>query len=142
MTDRSIWINLLRTQDKYLPLPTTLRLSQLSTPQVESVAITTQRIAKSWPAPRPEAPRKLQPKSGEVLLGIELYLDKWLLSVYSDGLVYLWDVANSSIVNPGVRCASLDLGSRGWTSYVSSLDASNTSIFLAVTRSQGYVDYF
>jgi hypothetical protein len=36
-----------------------------------------------------------------MLLKLEMFLDRWLLVVYAEGLVYLWDTVTNSMALPG-----------------------------------------
>jgi hypothetical protein len=69
---------------------------------------------------------------GKYLLALYVFLEKWLLVLYEEGLVFLWDIGS---VNPTpVQCACLDLGSTGWFSCAAALDAQDENIVLAASR--------
>ncbi|KAF8056058.1 hypothetical protein FPV67DRAFT_1397803, partial [Lyophyllum atratum] len=147
---RLLWLTFLRRQQKTLPLPshlsTSVALHSPSEPScelpdsiLESGVVSAYRIARSWAQPRTQQPIKLTPKPGDSLLSFEIFLDRWLLCAYSEGLVYLWDIcasrASYDSTPSHMRCsASLDLGSKNWASVVSALCPSNEHVVLALTR--------
>ncbi|KAF8074621.1 hypothetical protein FPV67DRAFT_1474212 [Lyophyllum atratum] len=136
---RLLWLAFLRQQQKPLPLPSHLSpsvglgghspsdpSSELPDSILESGVVSAYRIARSWAQPRTHQPINLTPKPGDSLLSFEIFLDRWLLCAYSEGLVYLWDICASrpsSDLTPSLmrRSASLDLGSKNWASIVSAL---------------------
>lgn len=135
--DKSLWIHLLRVQEKIFHLPldqwsgSTPSLVDLPAADIEFRVRSANSIANAWPLPRKSNAVKLLPKSSESsILGLQVFLDRWLLSVYSEGLLYLWDLKYKKT---GIRCASLDLGSKRWTSFTAALEPGRTAIMIAVT---------
>ncbi|KAJ7810460.1 hypothetical protein B0H14DRAFT_2607317 [Mycena olivaceomarginata] len=71
--------------------------------------------------------------SARSIKGLKIFLDTWLLIVYEDGFVYLWDIREHA-PRRGFY-ASLDLREPGvqWMSYAASLDPENEYIILAMS---------
>ncbi|KAJ8095026.1 hypothetical protein PM082_010244 [Marasmius tenuissimus] len=65
----------------------------LSGKEIEDMVVVNSLIDEMWLLPRETAIRKLEPKIGECLLGIEFLLDRWVLGVYADGFLNIWDLA-------------------------------------------------
>lgn len=142
--DHALWMDFLSVQQRRLPLPPHLRRppSSVDLPStvLESAVTSTYRVAQSWMLPRQTHPIKLVPKLGDSLLGLQVFLDRWLLSIYSDGLVHLWDIGDKGRHTnlggeAGALCGTLYLQSNKWTSFFASLDAQGTSVVLAMTYS-------
>lgn len=38
---------------------------------------------------------------GDMLFMLEMFLDRWLLVIYAEGLVYLWDTMSDPMAPPG-----------------------------------------
>ncbi|KAF9461478.1 hypothetical protein BDZ94DRAFT_1263433 [Collybia nuda] len=109
----------------------------LSTTDIERSVRSANSIANAWLLPRKTSAVKLHPKSAESsLLGLQVFLDKWLLSVYSEGLLYLWDLRVSQ---SAIRCASLDLGSERWTSFAAALEHDLNVIMIAMTSASSQI---
>jgi protein gp37 len=58
--------------------------------------MSTHRVARAWSRPR-IAPLRVQVPVAATLLILEMFLDRWLLIVYADGLVQLWDTMSDSV---------------------------------------------
>ncbi|KAH0582474.1 hypothetical protein H2248_010418 [Termitomyces sp. 'cryptogamus'] len=146
---RTLWLALLHKSQDILPYSSHVRslakqnysscLNPL--PFIESAVIHACRSTRTWPRQRMRQPIQLHKQNSDSrsLLFMELYLDRWLLYAYTEGQVYLWDINPSNLPLDGRglaprQCASLDLGSRNWTSLAASLDASNECIIIALTR--------
>jgi hypothetical protein len=134
-----IWLSIFRYQCVNLPVSISPKDAfSLPAADLERLVVRTYKFDRSWLLPRQRPPHKLLPKSGEVILSIELFNEKWLLSVYCEGLVYVWNVdGDDGKGGQGVKIYSLDLGSKGWTSCVSCLDLDASHIVLAVTKAGG-----
>ncbi|GAW04486.1 hypothetical protein F5879DRAFT_948646 [Lentinula edodes] len=91
--DRLIWHDLIQEQRTRLPLPPNARgnLEAWSTDALESLVISNELIDDLWLIPRETPPVKLQNRRGELLLGLEIFADRWILAVYMDGYMDLWD---------------------------------------------------
>lgn len=72
------------------------------------------------------------PHPGEVILGLELFLDRWLISIYADGLVYLWDTDADITSLLDSLCAVLHRNTDHWSSFAASIQDSGDSIILAL----------
>ncbi|KAG5650550.1 hypothetical protein H0H81_011867 [Sphagnurus paluster] len=135
---RLIWLSLLK-QQALTWHEGSLTSSEITDAALESGVIEAYRTAQSWPRLRRRASTVI-PRAGDLLLSFEVFLERWLICAYSEGLVYLWDLGRPRISNAvdvppyPRRCASLDLGSRNWASMVASLDASQKYVILAITR--------
>lgn len=147
-----MWDVYLRRQQVYLPVFSDsdgFASSKLSTCQLEALVRATQRTAGFWSLERPRKPFYLEEKTGNTLLGLQIFLDRWLLVVYSEGIIHLWDILGGSDPGRGSKIGSepkklptLDLGSKRWTSYTACLDSSKQKIFLAFTRALPYVQSY
>ncbi|KXN86742.1 hypothetical protein AN958_09733 [Leucoagaricus sp. SymC.cos] len=111
--DKSIWGSLLANQRSNYPIPPWLDFSKspaslrsISQVDLERAVVTIQRVARAWRRKRP-TPLRVQPRLGDMLLTLEMFLDRWLLVVYAEGLICLWDTASKSM---------LPLGTSGTTS--------------------------
>ena len=151
--ERLLWLSLLEQQRKYLPLPYDLlhsedpHLPNHPTSLLESLVIQTQRVADYWPRPRNVVSQKLERKKDDLkLMGVEIFLDRWLVVAYSGGAVYLYDIhpTPTPSSNPHDEedhqatvvlrsCLKLNLG--GIWSYVISFDSIAKKLFLALGRS-------
>jgi hypothetical protein len=149
-----MWI--LQEQERYLPLPPEVlsvyrsedeHLRAYSTSVIESTVTSAQRTADAWPQHRSSIPTKIKREAvGATLMGLNVFLDRWLVVLYFEGAVYLYDThaagqsSNSSITKhtrrrPIVLRSSLFIETSRWTSYSLQLDCSCKSLFLALSRS-------
>ncbi|RDB23383.1 hypothetical protein Hypma_008925 [Hypsizygus marmoreus] len=157
--DRTLWLQLLHRQYATLPLPSHLRRliesedpTLLDLPHLALVPEVrfAHRIAQSWTQPRRDRPVKLEPKTANSLLGFEVFLDRWLLAAYGEGIVQLWDINphKSDSTLPFLEAtdkpyrsvgSSTDIdmqnGGGGWTSFTAALDSSEQFIIFALTKS-------
>jgi hypothetical protein len=149
-----MWI--LQEQERYLPLPPEVlsvyrsedeHLRAYSTSVIESTVTSAQRTADAWPQPRSSIPTKINREGvGATLMGLNIFLDRWLVVLYFEGAVYLYDThatgqsSNSSRTEntrhrPVVLRSSLFIETSLWTSYSLQLDCSGKFLFLALSRS-------
>lgn len=105
---KSIWFSFLDGQQQTYPVPPWLDFCSSpdkslgsSTTEVEHAVVTTHQIAKAWPQTRCPFPIKVQPQMGKMLCLLEMFLDRWLLVVYTEGLAYLLDTVSDPMVQPG-----------------------------------------
>lgn len=103
-----------------------------------------QLTASRWPRPRTTVPYKLEREGPEsTLMALKMFLDRWLVAVYSEGVVYLYDTQPTPTINPhgeknhqtAVLRSRLDLESGIWTSYAVSLDSTANKLVLATASS-------
>lgn len=162
--DRSLWLAVLHRQqhEQNLPLPSftyhPLALVKISTSELEAITASAYQVDRSWLSPRDsgidQAARSLRPKPAQYLLSLDLFLDRWLLCVYGEGVVSLWDLqpdgrnlqnAQSKIDQQNSVPGRLRLtfvrrgwrGERGWASCVSALHEDRQSLVLACAKSEG-----
>ncbi|KAJ6621447.1 hypothetical protein B0H10DRAFT_2017324 [Mycena sp. CBHHK59/15] len=137
--DKTVWFAFLNKQRELGDIPFTHAVGDPATPLVElapsaleSIVVSAKRAADAWMLPRESHPILQPPLVGESLNGLNIFLDAWLLIVYLDGLVYLWNIQNSP--QQGL-CATLDLREQGiiWRSYSASLTRDNRHIMLAMS---------
>ena len=110
---------------------------------IESTVISAQRTADAWPKPRSGVPTKINREAvGATLMGLDIFLDRWLVVLYFEGAIYLYDThgtgqSNNSGINrrPVVLRSSLSTEASLWTSYTLQLDCSCKSLFIALSRS-------
>ena len=101
---------------------------------LEQVVAENLRVSREWPRYRAAQPRQLHLPAGESLMGLEFFLDTFLLALYSDGFAHLWDLKQANFV----PCATVTLGSKQWSSYTVNLDAIQRTVTLAITREPPY----
>ncbi|KAK7031694.1 hypothetical protein R3P38DRAFT_2620039 [Favolaschia claudopus] len=126
--DKIVWLRFLeRLQNSgEIPLPN----SPDTDASLENIVISAYRASQLWLKPRQLGKPILNPLGGRPIKGLNIYLDVWLLIVYADGFVYLWNIQKDA----GHICGTLDLRTDGfrWTSYSASLDPTNEAIILAI----------
>lgn len=149
-----MWI--LQEQERYLPLPPEVlsvyrsedeSLRAYSTSVIESTVTSAEHTADAWPQPRSSVPTKIKREAvGATLMGLKVILDRWLVVIYFEGAVHLYDThaagqsSNSSTTKhtrrrPVVLRSSLFIETSLWTSYSLQLDCSCKILFLALSRS-------
>lgn len=155
--DRSVWLSVVR-QNRHLPLPSYLHspslLVETPTTSLESAIRSAHKVSKSWLLPRATnihpAAENLHPTPGQHLILLEIFSDRWLLCVYAEGSVSLWDLDSESTsidgqhvpAKPGYKFDRIgrDIGEEnGWTSCVAALDVDEQAIMLACCRMTRYV---
>ncbi|KIK05039.1 hypothetical protein K443DRAFT_675504 [Laccaria amethystina LaAM-08-1] len=142
---RSLWISLFHRQQAYLPTPPGLGLEEPShlqdvpTQTLERSVRSSNRIAYLWPRLRTSELVKLsRVHLGVTMMGMQLFLERWLLVVYSEGAIYVFDTKSTEsegAASGGVLRARVDLQGGLWSSYVASLDSSGEKIVVAIARS-------
>lgn len=157
---RSIWFSLLEGQRRIHPIspwldfcsPIASSLSP-STADVEHAVVTTHRIAEAWPQIRRPLPLKIQPRMGDMLFLLEMFLDRWLLVVYAEGLVYLLDTVSDPMVQPGRSttgsrakiCAKLVAtdpeGHAVWTSCAAQTSEDGQKLVILLNTKPGWVSF-
>ncbi|KAJ7663899.1 hypothetical protein DFH06DRAFT_335805 [Mycena polygramma] len=118
-----------------IPLPSSAASDSaidLSSSTLESIVLSAIRASDSWLLPRKIKPI-LNPAHGQSILGLNIFLDTWLLIVYADGLIYLWDIREEAPRRG--YCDTLDLRDPGirWTSYNVSLAPGGECVFFAIS---------
>ena len=97
------------------------------------------RVAYLWPRLRTSELVKLpRVHLGVTMMGMQLFLERWLLVVYSEGAIYVYDTKSTEseeAASGGVLRARVDLQGGLWSSYVASLDSSGEKIVVAIARS-------
>jgi len=138
----------------------------LPSSSIEELFVSNILVDDLWLVPRQSDPVKLsgvlggqeneeiirdegQPmRQGVILMGLEVFLDRWVLGVYADGWLNIWD-ANAFIGSGQDLNTRLDTD-EGWyschvisgagqdrlTSYTATLDARKERILIALTRLQ------
>ena len=153
--DRSLWLAIIHHQkyDLDLPLPqytyNPSSLLDMPTSKLEEVVVSAHRVHRSWLLRRsPDihaTARNLSPKPGQYLHSLDIFLDRWLLCVYYEGIVSLWDIGTSDGVgkeeewqSPSRFCVlhqRLNLrGETAWSSCVTALDVGGQAIILACSN--------
>ncbi|KAF8159905.1 hypothetical protein B0H34DRAFT_705310 [Crassisporium funariophilum] len=146
--EKLIWMSLMQEQQRYLPLPEDLlvslnsldpHLQSYSSQALESILKHALLVSNAWPRPRKSPPWKIQRQGMNIILaGMDMVLDRWLVVVYSEGAVYLYDTQVSNLGEPGkhvVLRASLDLPWGIMSSHAISLDSTNQKLVLAIACS-------
>lgn len=100
--------------------------------QLENVVKSSHTINHAWMLPRRKSPVKIQ-YGGPTkwLLYLEMFLDRWLLAIYSEREMHLWDTfpgSNSRIS----LCASVDNKNQpSWTSAVAKVSQDRKTLVIA-----------
>jgi hypothetical protein len=125
----------------YLPLPRGARyhddLGNMTAGQIEQVVRSAYERNRRWPAPRLHPPMRPRPsKLGETILLFEIMADRWLLCVYAEGTIALWDTqpSHGTVAWRGLVKLSEDLS---WSS-AAAASGDDLSITLVVTKTGGY----
>lgn len=164
--DRSLWLSVLYHQ-KYnnLPLPPRFHdlswLSGIEVSYLEQQVIAIHRTHYSWLLARDGPARQsLQPKVGQCLLSLNIFLDKWLLCVYAEGSISLWEILQHetngdkycdlesvethqpSPVKLRMTFRRLDWrGERGWSSCIAAVEQGDRSLILACSKHEGWLSF-
>ncbi|KAF9266714.1 hypothetical protein L218DRAFT_745280 [Marasmius fiardii PR-910] len=134
--DRGIWLKLLQQQERKLPLPLALRAHDsparmnLSSSALENIVTSNSLVDELWSLPRQSEFRKLEPKIGSWLLGLETFLDRWVFAIYGDGYLNVWDLEGEG---EGRWANSTYTGH--YSSHTSTFDEKNLVLTLAVVAS-------
>lgn len=83
-----------------------------------------------WPETRPKETLHTFQHEDDIasLLGIQVLLDRWLLAIYAEGLIEIYDLDEMT------KKTSMNLDHTGWGSYSAAVDESNKVIFIAITK--------
>ncbi|KAH7908598.1 hypothetical protein BJ138DRAFT_338397 [Hygrophoropsis aurantiaca] len=145
--ERTLWIGLLRHTQSRLPFPhISPDLNNISSKELEHILVYVARIEGSWLCPKGSAivvKKAEDPREGTdtVVLSLEFILDRYLLLVKGNGLILLWDLFDD-LTEPSLSLyATHRLDQLRWISCVSSVDASETTLYLALTNEQVHVAY-
>ncbi|KAF8799248.1 hypothetical protein BYT27DRAFT_7202411 [Phlegmacium glaucopus] len=151
-----IWLSLFEKQRQYLPLPHDLlhqedpHLTNHPSSLIESIVRQAQLAANVWPRLRTTVPRKLEREGpGSTLIGMEMFLDRWLVVVYAEGVAYLYDTQPTPTINlQGEKnhqvavlrgCLALETGI--WASYACSLDLMANKLVFVIAPSYWVLIY-
>ncbi|KAF5359994.1 hypothetical protein D9758_007639 [Tetrapyrgos nigripes] len=176
--EKIIWFDLLEQQRHVYPLPAQYyeplsghlspSVLDLSSSNIEDLVTSNILIDDLWLVPRQNDPinlclspsglkrenegdegEPLKLKQGVLLLGVEMFLDRWVLGVYADGWLNLWDANEFTGVSGHCNCnetgeqgqawTSCHVSPAGWdrlTSYAATLDAKKEKILIALTKTQ------
>ncbi|KAF8993794.1 hypothetical protein BDQ17DRAFT_1367915 [Cyathus striatus] len=91
--DPSLWMTLLRSQERDFPMPPDIPPTLSDIMSIEPAVKNAYRVSRAWLLPRKQTPFKFQPRLGEHLLRVEMFLDRWLLAVYTEGFIRLQDTS-------------------------------------------------
>lgn len=120
--DRAIWANILEEQRRHFPFPAHLALSppyaRLDSEQLRGLARDIHRFEADWLLPRavsyvPPHPSSLERRftheDAKSIFSIEILLDRWLLCIYKERVIELWELPSSgaAIVNNGLSSEPL-----------------------------------
>ncbi|PPQ85243.1 hypothetical protein CVT25_010016 [Psilocybe cyanescens] len=156
--ERVVWLSKLQEQETHLPLPPEIlhnreedgHLFTYSVAAIESTVIKAQHTAEAWTRARVRTPKKLKKGSdGSTLIGLKLLLDRWLVAVYYEGVVHIYDTqpqasftTGSRHTNPtnldshdaAVLRASLVLETNSYTSFSVAIDSTGHRLILALSH--------
>ncbi|KAE9390461.1 hypothetical protein BT96DRAFT_1024562 [Gymnopus androsaceus JB14] len=131
--DKLIWANVIQQQRARLPLPSNARqnLEDWTSDALEALVISNELVDALWLVRRQTAPVKLNEKRGELLIGLQVFLDRWILAIYSDGFINLWDMETPG--EEGLeRWSCVQICSDKATSYQAALDDSGEKLLILV----------
>lgn len=156
----------MQEQETHLPLPPEIlhnreedgHLFTYSVAAIESTVIKAQHTAEAWTRARVRTPKKLKKGSdGSTLIGLKLLLDRWLVAVYYEGVVHIYDTqpqasftTGSRHTNPtnldshdaAVLRASLVLETNSYTSFSVAIDSTGHRLILALSHPRPYAFKF
>ena len=146
-----MWLQILHSQSRYLPLPSHLgepsTWTSLSTSEIESTVRRLHTVNRTWLLPRsaffvPEHVEScaLDSASGNddgsrTIYSIDIFLDRWLLCIYHEKLVELWDL-DSAFREPDkpLLCTCQQLkGAGSFSSAITNLDEQNNVLTIAAS---------
>ncbi|PPR04314.1 hypothetical protein CVT24_013387 [Panaeolus cyanescens] len=173
--ERPTWIHLLQIYQAFLPIPQDVyrmyhthdtSLLLYSSSALENIVRYAKWTRDIWTRPR-EPPFRLHtvpsttsqgwplvmhvPRKGNILLGMQLFLDRWLVVVYADGVANLYDVSDGNatqVVTGGVGYSGKEsdassarrttlrtqLDREPWNSFATAYDEHSARILLVVAR--------
>ncbi|KAJ3718740.1 hypothetical protein C8R42DRAFT_674455 [Lentinula raphanica] len=134
--DKLIWSNLIQQLRTRVPLPPNVltTLEEWSSDALESLVISAELVDQLWLEPRDSPPVKLQNKRGELLFGVEIFLDRWILAVYLDGYINLWDAESFVDKENHGRWCFVYTGNDKTTSYQAVVDDAGGRLLVVITR--------
>lgn len=149
--DRSAWLQMLRTQSRSLPFPYYLRSpsswTSLTSEQIQTAVRRLHIVDDTWLlsrstyfVPGHSASCALDPvfmndDGSRTIYSINIFLDRWLLCIYHEKLVELWDL-DSVFDNPHkpVLCTSQQLkGVGSFSSAITHIDEQGEILTIAVS---------
>ncbi|KAI0640750.1 hypothetical protein C8Q79DRAFT_994736 [Trametes meyenii] len=149
--DRTVWLHVLRQEEQRLPLPRHLSnatsWAHLPSEHLESVVRRLHAVARCWLSPPTHyyipAHRQscaLDPifdndDGARSIYSIEVFLDRWLLCIYHEKLVEIWDL-DSVLHDPGkpILCTSHNVkGTGSFSSAMMHLDEETNLLTIAVS---------
>ncbi|KAI0331663.1 hypothetical protein GY45DRAFT_599432 [Cubamyces sp. BRFM 1775] len=149
--DRSVWLLMLSQEAQRLPLPRQLEdrtmWADLSSVQLMSIVRRLRDVGRTWLSPRMHyfVPGHRQScaldpifdsESGaRSIYSIEILLDRWLLCIYHEKLVEIWDL-DSVLHDPHkpILCTSQNISGHGsFSSAITHLDEKTNILTIAVS---------
>ncbi|KAJ4470181.1 hypothetical protein J3R30DRAFT_1235011 [Lentinula aciculospora] len=135
--DKLIWSTQIQKQRTRLPVPPNFRkgLEDWSADALEALAISNELVDDLWLVPRESPPVELHNKRGEILLGLEIFSDRWILAVYADGFMNLWDIGSPEEgEGPSRRWCFVHTGNDKTASFRAGLDDMGEKLLTVITR--------
>ncbi|KAH6916272.1 hypothetical protein BKA70DRAFT_483148 [Coprinopsis sp. MPI-PUGE-AT-0042] len=138
--DRSLWASVLHRLQKGCPLPPELvsepQFGNLTASTLERFATRYHRIQCLWPKSREKDSTFTLPRPNQLevssLLGIQVLQNRWLLSVYTEGILCIRDL-DAKVGATSLPSWNFDMGANGWGSYIASVDDPGKCIYVAAT---------
>ncbi|KAJ7708966.1 hypothetical protein B0H17DRAFT_1031367 [Mycena rosella] len=138
--DKSLWLAFLEhlRNSGEIPLPSAASDPavpdvDLSSATIESIVVSATRVSDSWLLPREIRPIPTA-VPGEVIDGLSIFLDTWLLIVYANGLVYLRSIREHAPQRGHYATLDLRDGARKRWMHAASLAPGNNRIMLALSN--------
>ncbi|VDC03341.1 unnamed protein product [Peniophora sp. CBMAI 1063] len=138
--DHTLWLDLLRWQREYLPLPSIVRddanLITLDSISLEGLVVSAQKSCGNWLKSR-QRPLYLggTPDEPSDILYLDILLDEFVICVHSNGSILAWKV--DDIAHDESPALSWELwADEPYTSAYACVDEASKIAYVAVTRTQ------
>ncbi|KAI3619272.1 hypothetical protein WG66_012952 [Moniliophthora roreri] len=144
--DKAVWLSLLHIQQHTLPLPRALRrgpsdyVDALAHDELEAIVTSNQLVDDLWLLPRNEQDfAQLQPRRGDYLIGLEVFMDRWVLGVYGDAWLNMWDLDLDGRWSS--HRISVGTGREKVSSYIARLDEERQRVTLVIAGAHPQATY-
>jgi hypothetical protein len=138
--DRSLWLQQREYQQKsFGRARARLHASEQNTADIEHEVFEAQNMIRKWHLLRTHTTRKPRvARLGDVILLLRIYLERWLLCVYAEGTISLWDLALSRDESQEIAWKGMINSNPGvsWSSVTDTVDE-NENIMVAVAETGG-----
>lgn len=141
--DNSLWMALLVFRIDRIPLLLKWRANpnaMLLTNNVEHIVAATSAVSRRWIQPREGPARRLNPsRMAEAILLLDVFYDRWLVCVYVEGVIAIWDLGPPYARCDTVFCGTVQVPEEfSWSCVASATDILTGFITIALTKTGGY----